>query len=133
MLKTQAEEFRAKLGSYTNLADARGIDSSKFRSVDNIKNNGNVTGIGIDFVFTTKAFMLPLNKISEPIRGERGYYIMYVKASNIPDEGSVTKGLPKYMLTLRQQTQAQAYTTWFRKINEDAVVVDNRSKYYRKY
>ncbi len=134
LVKKQAEELYSKVKSYPSLSEAQPLAPNQFRVVQKVKNNGSVPGVGTDWVFTTMAFKLELNKISAPIRGERGYYIMQVTSRNVPkDNKKFETSVAEKLKMLKNTARTSAYNGWFRKVMEDSKIEDYRSDFYREY
>lgn len=133
-LKSKANELYNKIKNSGSLANATElVKPYEVRTVNDIINNGIVPGYGQDIAFTNQVFLLPLNKISEPIRGETGYYIIEVHSRTIPDENTVKQNLPDYLKNLRTAAKSMGYYQWFQKIKEDANIEDYRFKFFREY
>lgn len=134
MLESKAKEIYNRVKGLGNLANAKQIDSTfNVLELKDIKNNGFIAGIGQDWAFTTKVFLLPLNRISEPFRGERGYYIIEVLNKTIPDENSIKSQLKNFTNNLISNYRQSAYLIWFNKIKEEADIKDYRAKFYRDF
>ena len=39
---------------------------------------GSIPGIGLDYNFVAHSMKLPVNKVSNPVKGEKGYYLIKV-------------------------------------------------------
>lgn len=133
-LKAKANELFNKIKNSGSLSNATElVKPYEVRTVNDIINNGIVPGYGQDIAFTSKVFLLPLNKISEPIRGETGYYIIEVHSRILPDEKTITANLPEYLKNLRSGARSMGYYQWFQKIKEDANIEDFRFKFFREF
>ncbi|MCX7908349.1 MAG: peptidylprolyl isomerase [Ignavibacteria bacterium] len=134
ILEKKAKEAYKKIKPLGSLVNVRQFDSTlNYQELLDIKNNGFIPGIGQDWAFTSKVFMLPLNTISEPFRGERGYYIIEVFRKVQPDETSIKNDSRKTLQTIVTNWRQSAYLMWFNKIKDNADFKDYRSKYYREY
>ncbi|MGQ9818916.1 MAG: peptidylprolyl isomerase [Candidatus Kapaibacteriales bacterium] len=134
LLENKAKEIYNRVKGLTSLAYAKQLDSSlNILELNDLKNNGFVTGIGQDWAFTTKVFLLPPNTISEPFRGERGYYIIEVLNKTTPDENLIKSQLKNFTNNLISNYRQSAYLIWFNKIKEDADIKDYRAKFYRDF
>lgn len=132
VVKEKAEKAYQQVASYSSLAQA---DSTKLKSIKDLKNNGSVQGIGQDFVFTNSVFKAELNKITGPLRGENGYFIFEVLNRNIPsDPEIVKKGAEESADKLRKSLFPSAYMNWFRTAMDEATIEANRLNWNsRKY
>jgi parvulin-like peptidyl-prolyl isomerase len=134
ILEKKAQEVYQKVKNLGTLANVRQFDSTlNYQEWLDLKNNGFIPGFGQDWGFTAKVFLLPENKISEPFRGERGYYIIEVFRKVVPDEVSVKNEKRKTLQTIISNWRQSAYLMWFNKIKENADIKDYRSKFYREY
>lgn len=134
ILEKKAKETYNKIKVYGTLANIRQYDSTlNYQEWTDIKNNGFIPGVGQDWAFTTKVFLLPLNTISEPFRGERGYYIIEVFRTVVPDQATVKNENRKTMQNIISNWRQSAYLQWFNKVKELTNIKDYRSKYYREY
>lgn len=94
-----------------------------------IQDNGAVPGIGQDYGFTASVFKVPLNKITEPVRGENGYYILYVLSRALPDTTQFP--LQSYFQQEYSRLKTSAFFEWFTKIKENADIRDYRYRFYQ--
>lgn len=134
--KAKIEELYNKVKNYPSLEAAVAADSSLkqyFRTLNNFKYSPSVTDFGQDAAFPAKLFSLTENKISEPVRGENGYYIMYLKSKTVPSDNEVKEKLPEFIKGLQAQTRNNAFFQWFQSIKENAKIEDNRSKFYKDF
>ncbi|MFA6570075.1 MAG: peptidylprolyl isomerase, partial [Bacteroidota bacterium] len=134
IIKLKAETVYKKIAGAGSLRNVQSIDPSlQIESVKDIKNTGAVREKLSDLVFTQKAFVLPLNKISEPVRGIQGYYIMQVTNRQVPDEATIKRELPEYIMTLKHGVSQSEFNVWFSKLKEEADIKDHRMKFYKEY
>lgn len=148
LLKTKAEAFYSQVQSMTDLNQAASIDPTVQIKIDSaIRNNGYIPSVGTDNVFTQKVMMLPIGKISEPIRGEMGYYIAQVLNRNEVSEEQMKADLPKMMANafrvegdkLNPQWANEQYpwyqkmsaSPWFQTLRENAKIEDNRYEFFK--
>lgn len=127
LAKAKAEQMLAQLQAKGGDLTVLKADSTLgIKTAENIKNNGTVPALGRDFAFTQKAFMLEMNKMSAPVRGERAYYIMQVTTRNDVQAPAV-KAVPveKY-IELAKQSQSTSFNMWYSKLRQDANIVDKR-------
>jgi peptidyl-prolyl cis-trans isomerase D len=92
--------------------------------------NGSIRGIGRDYAFAAKAQQLDLNVISEPVRGNRGYFLIRVTERSPFDQASYEmqkEGLRENML---QEKRSTFFTQWLQSLKNEAKIVDNRHMFY---
>lgn len=134
LLERKAKEIYNSVKEIGTLANAKQIDSTlNVLEFNDIKNNGYIPGVGQDWAFTTKVFLQSPNTISEPFRGERGYYIIEVLNKTIPNENTIKSQLKNFTNNLISNYRQSAYLIWFNKIKEDAEIKDYRAKFYRDF
>jgi peptidyl-prolyl cis-trans isomerase D len=88
---------------------------------------GFVPGLGREAEISAQAFILPKGKISDPIKGESGVYIMQV------DEVKAAPATTDYknqINTLAQQLKSRAEYEVFEALKEKSDIKDNRIKFY---
>jgi len=135
-VKAKITEVYNKVKNYPSLEAAVAADSSfkqYFRTINDFKYSAAVPEFGQDAAFAPKLFSMSENKISEPIRGENGYFILYVKSKIIPADNEVKEKLAEFMKGLQAQTKNNAFFQWFQSIKENAKIEDNRSRFYKDF
>lgn len=133
-LKSKADGVYNRVKNLSNLSEFVSDDQSvAFQSVAGVKNNGVVPGLSQDYPFTVAAFKLPVNKISEPVRGEKGYYILQVKQRNIPSEAEKKAQIDEYTTQLRNNFKSAGYYQWFNKLREDSKIKDLRINFMNEF
>ncbi len=102
-----------------------------FNYVRDFTPSGNIPTVGRDYAFTAYALEGELKKISEPIRGNRGAYLIRVSSRTPFDESDFARKKESIRSTLMQERKAQIYTDWLANLREQADIVDNRHLFYR--
>lgn len=103
----------------------------KVDAASSVSSSSPVQGIGRDYAFTGYAINGELNKVSEPIRGTNGCYLIKVTHRTAFD--STTFAVQKASLKSKiAQTKLQTIqTSWLEKLKDEADIVDERYKFYR--
>lgn len=134
LIKVQADQLYKEVAQLQDLSQIQTARPEiQVKIADDIKNNGTVPGIGNQWAFTEKAFTLPLNQISQPIRGERAYFILQVATREIPDEANVKANLPEFRRNHLKMIKQSGYYSWMAKLRENAEIEDKRSDFYQEY
>lgn len=131
IIKAKVEETRRKIASAGSMAAAKALDSSLPIQTVTVRENGQVSGLGQEVAFTNAAFALPLNKLSEPIRGEHVYFVLEVTnrtEANMKDFEGKRGELYK---SRTARLQASAFYRWLNAVKEHADIEDNRLSVYR--
>ena len=127
-----AEEIRKKISD--DISKAKELDSSiiinktgKFTAA-----NGYVPNIGRDFAFIEKAQELELNKVSEPVKGLRGYYLMKVVDRTSFDSSAFASQRNTIMAQMLSEKKNSYINQWIETSKKNADIVDNRYKFYEQ-
>lgn len=130
MLKPRMQDLKTKI-SGNDLNSIRIIDQAVYvQSVDSFSVSKPDPQIGNDFELTNALFKLSNGQISDPIRTNKGYYIVQIK--NITpfdqDKFKTQSDIIRQQLTMqKKQTIVQ---DWLADLKDRAVIVDNRDKYF---
>ncbi|MFP4544709.1 MAG: peptidyl-prolyl cis-trans isomerase [Candidatus Kapaibacterium sp.] len=103
------------------------------RTADKVRMNGSIPGLGQDVPFTTMVFDMPVGEVSEPIRGEKGYYIVQVNRRDVPDDETIEHEMQEYLTMMQSNTQQEMFQQFITQLKEDAKIVDKRSEFYKEY
>jgi len=93
-----------------------------------LKNDGNLQGFGGEYAVTHAAFSKKLNDIGEPVRGERGWYVMYVTNRTEADKSKFTAERSAVMSNMASMTRNSAYFQWMTRLRENADIKDLRNR-----
>ena len=91
---------------------------------------GNIPNIGRDFMFTNKALELELNKVSEPLKGQRGYFLLKVTSRTPFDETEYANFSSNIRNTILQEKRNRYVNQWVENLKESADIVDNRHIFF---
>lgn len=91
---------------------------------------GNIPNVGRDFAVTNEALNIELNKVSKPIRGQRGYFLINVIERGQFDETAYQNLSPTIRNTLLQEKRNRYTSQWVEKMKENAKIVDNRHIFF---
>lgn len=130
ILRQQAIDLKGQsAGSIMSLK--AGNPNLSIQSADSISASKPPPMVGNDPEFNSAVFKLQAGQMSDPIRTNRGYYIVQVKAI---DQFDNNKFQADYN-TIRTQIAAQKKQTivqdWIAELKKNAKIVDNRDKYFR--
>ena len=125
------QDLKTKI-SNNDLNSIKTTDQSVYvASVDSFSVSKPDPIIGSDFELTNALFKLSNGQISDPIRSNKGYYIVQIK--NITpfdqDKFKTQSDIIRQQLTMqKKQTIVQ---DWLADLKDRAVIVDNRDKFFR--
>ena len=89
-----------------------------------------VPKIGRDYAFIDKAQELELNKVSEPVKGLRGYYLMKVISRTKFDSSAFASQKNTIRSQLLYERKNSYVNQWIEMMKKNADIVDNRYKFY---
>ena len=92
--------------------------------------SGSVPGIGLDYNFVAHSLKLNLNKVSNPIKGERGYYLIKVLSRTPFDAKKFAIQKNTIMNNLLEQKKSAFFSAWLANLKKDADIVDHRSQFF---
>lgn len=128
MLKEEADNAKQSAGA--NLVGT----GKDVKTATNVKNNGSVPGMsGKEWALTEAAYNAPLNTVVGPIRGDTGYYLIYVTSRSLTTDELITKNLDAYRNRLMSNLERQVYYPWFRDLKGELNIEDNRHLFYNNY
>ena len=114
-------------------------DLGKVSSVDSnfiVKQTGNfipqgsIQNIGKDYGFINAAMTLDLNKVSEPIKGLRGYYLIKVTKRTAFDNDVYSTQSTALRNSMLQEKRSQFLNQWISEIKKSAEIKDNRHLFF---
>lgn len=101
------------------------IDSSV-----NFSTSGSIPNIGMEFNVSHTALTLPLNTVSEPIKGYRGYYLIKVVSRTEFDNNLYQQQRNSLIQQLIQEKRSYLFNQWMNSMKENAEIIDNRHLFY---
>ena len=129
----KAKELLQQLKPKVNgdLSKATSIDPKvTFSHADNFTPSGVVPGIGKDWSFIQTALNQPVNKVSDPVKGFRGYYLIKVTQRTPFDSSAFDIQRNTLRDNLIRQKSNTALTQWIDQLKKKADIVDNRRQFF---
>lgn len=105
-------------------------DSLEIQETDFFSMDGYIRNVGRDPKFNGTAFGLQENKISGPVAGNRGYYLIKLVEKQPFDESTFALQKESLKQNLLQTKQRTAYNNWYENLKEQAEIKDFRYKFY---
>ncbi len=93
---------------------------------------GSVPTVGRDFAFIEKAQKLQLNKISDPVKGYKGYYLMKVTERTQFDSSAFSIQRTTLRDQLLNEKKSTYFNLWLSSAKKNADIVDNRHLFYEQ-
>lgn len=133
MMKKKAEGMRNKIPSGEGLEFLTSIDQNLVTTQTGSFNYGQSVGEGVgrDFNFNYAAFSMKPDQISQPVKGNRGYYLIQLVSKSSFDSTaySVQKNILRTQLF--QEKRSQMFNNWLSELKKNSKIEDYRYKYYR--
>ena len=130
-LKTMAEDVYKKVGN--DLSKVSEFNSKvMMKQTGEFSPSGNIQNIGRDYAFIDEALKADLNKVTQPVKGQKGYYLLKVTSRtqfNKTDYDQKASALRSSML---QEKRSKFLDKWIADLRKNADVVDNRYIFYRE-
>ncbi|MEI7812580.1 MAG: SurA N-terminal domain-containing protein [Ignavibacteria bacterium] len=89
------------------------------------------TGTGRDFAFIDKAMTADINKVTEPVKGQRGYYLIKIASRTSFDKTVYSMQRNFLRDNILQEKKSYFFGQWIGQLRKDAKIVDNRRSFYR--
>lgn len=91
---------------------------------------GTVPNIGRDYGFIDAAMTLDLDKVSQPVKGIRGYYLIKVTERTPFDKNNFEAKSSEIRNNLMQEKRNSYLNQWITEIKKEAHIVDNRDRFF---
>jgi parvulin-like peptidyl-prolyl isomerase len=127
-----AGEIKAKSSVSGDLSVAKAVyDKARVSTATNFTASGTIPGVGRDFAFAQAALDAELNKITDPVRANRGAYLLKVTERSEID--STLYSIQKNSLrdNLLNQKKSRVFADWIATLKDKADIEDNRYMFYR--
>lgn len=131
-LKELVAKQRASVSDNASLLALRGADAKiEADTTGEFSANGGIPMIGRDNAFIGTALALPIGKVSQPVEGVRGCYLLKVTSRSAFDTAAFNMQKPILAQQMLQEKKQQMMMEWMEKLKEKADIVDNRDQFFR--
>ncbi len=132
MLKTVVEKIRTSLNDSGDLTALPASDGRiSVQSTGVFSPAGAIPTIGRDNTFLGAAMGLPVNKISQPIEGERGCYLIKLLSKTPFDTSSFNAQKNILAAQMLQEKKQRVVNNWLEKLKAKSDIEDLRDTFYR--
>ena len=128
--KNQCQLAWQKINRGLTLEEAAAEDSITVFNTNLFNLNGYINRIGRDVQFAGAAFKLDVHEISEPVEGQRGFYLIQViekQEADLTEFESVKESRKQDLFKKKQQ---EYFTAWIEKLKSQADIEDYRIQYF---
>lgn len=127
----KAEKLIARLApeasSATTLFDVAGKENMEMKEATQVRfANAYITGVGMEPLVVGASMELPVEKISKPLKGETGVYVIDVTNRTDAQGTDMSTSLNRLKYNLEARTSYEAYNA----LIDAARVVDNRIRFF---
>lgn len=130
MAQNKCKSAWQKIKGGLTLAEVAAEDSLTVLETKPFNLDGYINRIGRDVQFAGTAFRLGLNEISEPVKGNRGYFLIQVIEKQEPDMNAFQSLKKSRKQALFQKKQQEYFTAWIDNLKSKADIQDYRVQYY---
>ena len=128
-IKTISDNLYKKING--DLSKARSIDTNfTVKQTGSFTPQGTIPNIGRDYTFLNAAMNSELNKVTEPVKGARGYYLIKVTKRSTFDQALYSQQSTTLRSTLLQEKRSRFLNQWVTEIKESADIKDNRHLFF---
>ncbi len=125
----QAELIKSKIGG--DLTKAASVDPNVVVSqTGEFAANQSIPNIGLDYNFIAHSLKAPIGKVTDPVKGLQGYYLIKVLSRTPFDSTAFAVQKNKIMANLISQKKNAFFSEWLAKLKKDADIVDHRSQFF---
>ncbi len=127
--KQLVEEIKQKVNG--DLSKAPTINSKiTYNQAKDFTPAGTVPGLGKDWAFIETALDAPLNKVTDPVHGYRGYYLIKVTGRTPFDSSKYEIQRNSIRDKIIRQKQSTVLNQWIEELKKKADIVDNRNQFF---
>ena len=131
LLKQQADEMRAKIVNNDLNSLKPENPGIEIHSVDSFSVAKPDPTIGNDYDFEYELFKLKDGQLSEPIKTNKGYYLVHMLHITPFDQKKYDSVKDSIRTSLLDAKKQSITAQWISDLKEQANIVDNRDKYFR--
>ncbi|MDE3056798.1 MAG: peptidylprolyl isomerase [Bacteroidota bacterium] len=132
ILKAIVAKDRATLGDTADLSALQTSDPNvSVQTTGEFAPNGGIPTVGREPAFVGIALTDPVQKISGPVKGVRGYYLLKVLSRTPFDSTSFNMQRGVLETQILQGKKQRVVNEWLASLKDKATIEDNRDQFYR--
>ena len=125
----QASLIKSKIGE--DLSKAVSIDPKAIvNQTGQFKPDQIVPTVGRDFNFIANSLRTPVGKVTGPVKGQKGYYLIKVLSRTPFDSSAFDVQRNKIMANIINQKKNSFFSEWMAKLKKNADIVDHRNQFF---
>lgn len=130
-LKPIVEQKRASVASSGDLTPLSSDPNIQVQTTGDFAFGGGIPGIGREFAFVGAVKNAEVGKVSGPVEGKRGFYLVKVLVRTPFDTASFNAMKSMLSTQLLNEKRQRVLTQWLTKLKETADIKDNRDLFFR--
>lgn len=132
LMKEAVAKYRSAMNDTADLAVLAATDTRiAVQTTGQFQPSGSIPTIGRDNTFLGVAMSLPVRKISQPVEGGRGYYLIKLLDKTPFDSASFNAQRTILAAQMLQEKKQRIVADWLEKLKEKADIEDLRDMFYR--
>lgn len=128
--KKIAEDLSKKLNGDLNKINSLNSKINVQQTGKFLPQTASIPNIGRDYSFINTALKLDINKVSEPVKGLRGYYFIKVTERTPFDKDAYAAQSSNLRNTMLQEKRSRYLNQWVTELKETADIKDNRHLFF---
>ncbi|MDA0986063.1 MAG: peptidylprolyl isomerase [Bacteroidetes bacterium] len=130
--KNIAKNFSKELNNSSDLSILTNKDSRiKVQTTGEFNLAGSIPTIGTDYYFTAAVQNSQINKIPEPVKGTRGYYLIKKLSATSFDTTKYNSQKESLTQQILNEKKQRVLSEWLVKLKENSDIEDNRDLFFR--
>ncbi len=129
-IKTIADNLYKSINGDLNKAHSIDTNYTVKQTGSFVPQNGTIPTLGRDYSLVNAALNAELNKVTEPVKGVRGYYLLKVTSRTPFDKAAYAQQSVQLRNTMLQEKRSRFLNQWVNEIKEDANIKDNRHLFF---
>ncbi|MBP6672458.1 MAG: peptidylprolyl isomerase [Bacteroidetes bacterium] len=130
-LKGIAEQRYSSLGANGDLNSLSADANVSVQTTGEFSFGGGIPMVGREFAFSGAAKNAEIGKITSPVEGKRGYYLLKVLSRTPFDSAGYNAVKNMLASQLVNEKRQRVLTQWLEKLKETADIEDNRENFFR--
>lgn len=130
VLKQMTTDLRAKIQNNDIKSLGNLTPPSVIEAADSVSVSKPAPKIGQDYAVTDAIFSMKQGEISQPIRGQRGYYLIQLNNVTPFNNEDYMKSYNEIRNSLLMQKKQAVVQEWLQKMQNDATIIDNRDRFF---
>ncbi|MGE5412146.1 MAG: peptidyl-prolyl cis-trans isomerase, partial [Clostridiales bacterium] len=130
--KQIAQQIQSRVSSGQALSSVvPSFKNAKYDTTNTFTATQSIAGIGRDWAFIDASLNTDQGKITSPVKGQRGYYVIKVMMKTPFDRSAYSMQRNSIRDNMLQEKKSYFFNQWLSQLKKDAKIVDNRRVFYR--